>query len=129
MNGARFLLDTNVLIGFLGGAKWAADFFERTSAKKPEYLVSAVTRMELLGFPGITEEEEGRVAALLARLEPVPIDTQVEEAAISLRRTGNLKLPDAIIAATALTRKAALVTADEDFKKVPDLEVVNPRRP
>lgn len=129
MSGPRFLLDTNVLIGFLGGAQWAADFFARTKSLEPVYLISAVTRMELLGFPGMTENERSRVIALLSELTRVPIDAEIEDEAISVRKEGNLKLPDAIIAATALTREAVLVTADEDFAKVPDLEVVNPRRP
>ena len=86
MSGTRYLLDTNVLIGFLGGASWAASFFEQVATTNPDLLVSSVTRMELLGFPGI-------------------------------------------IAATALTREAALVTADEDFGRVAGLEVIHPHRP
>ena len=129
MSGARYLLDTNVIIGFLGGSKWAADFFEEVLPKSVELMVSPITRMELLGFPRITGEEEDQVNELLSRLERAPIDTSVEDAAISLRRNGDLKLSDAIIAATALTQKAVLVTADEDFDRIPDLEVVHPNRP
>ena len=128
MSGPRYLLDTNVLIGFLGGADWASSFFEHVSSMESELLVSTVTRMELLSFPDITVEEEQRIMALLAQLTKVAIDETVEEAAISIRRTARLNLPDAVIAATASTQKAVLVTADDDFDRVANLEVLHPNR-
>lgn len=46
---------------------------------------------------------------------------------IEVRQRVRLKLPDAIIAATALLHDLKVVTRDtKDFKKVPGLTVVNP---
>lgn len=126
MSGPRYLLDTNILIGFLGGARWAVEFVDRVVSEDAELMVSAVTRMELLGFPGITAEEEGRILELMEQLTRVAIDDAVETAAISIRRETGLKLPDALIAATALVSEAALVTADAELERVADLEIVNP---
>lgn len=126
MSGPRYLLDTNVLIGFLGGLDWAVEFLNRAVFRNADLMVSTVTRMELLGFPGMTEEEERRISELLGQLKPIAIDERVEEAAIFIRREIGLKLPDALIAATAMTRDAVLVTADTDFERVNGLRIVNP---
>ena len=45
-----------------------------------------ITRIELLGFPGIKPAEEVKVAAMLARLEILPLDEEVEAITIDLRR-------------------------------------------
>ena len=127
MSGRRYLVDTNVLIGFLGGHAWATEFLRDSAIEESQILVSVVTRMELLGFPEITDEEELKIRELLGRLRAVSIDEQTEAVAISIRRRTGLKLPDALIAATAITRDAALVTADTDFERIPGLEVINPR--
>ena len=127
MSGTRFLLDTNVLIGLLGGAKWAAEFFEKNSDEEPVYLVSSVTRMELLGFPEITDEESERIVEVLNELSLIPIRSDVEDMAISLRRESKLKLPDAIIAATAMLERAILVTADQRLRFRPESERQKPR--
>lgn len=64
---------------------------------------SAITRMELLGYPGITREEETVSRQKLARLNYLPLTRSIEDVAISLRKTRRSKLPDAIIVATAAT--------------------------
>jgi predicted nucleic acid-binding protein len=73
--------------------------------------------MELLAFQGITKDEEDRVRRFLADLVVMPLDDVVESAAVAIRRTGALKLPDAIVAATAVSMEATLITGD---KKVAD---------
>ncbi|MXX11364.1 MAG: type II toxin-antitoxin system VapC family toxin, partial [Nitrospira sp. SB0667_bin_9] len=50
------------------------------------------------------------------------IDQDVKEEAIRLRRKSRLKLPDAIIAATAMCHDAVLVTNDNEMQDVPDLK-------
>jgi len=127
MSGRRYLLDTNVLIGFLGGREWATEFLRDPVIAESRIMISVVTRMELLGFPGMTDEEESKIREVLDRLPAVSIDEQTEDMAISIRRRTGVRLPDALIAATAITREAVLVTADADFERIPELEVVNPR--
>ncbi len=56
MSGTDYLLDTNVVLAFLSGKDWARSFFERAIERGARLSVSSVTRMELLGFPGITGE-------------------------------------------------------------------------
>ncbi len=79
---------------------------------------SAVTRMELLGFPGLSADEETLIHSRLEALTYLPIDSTVEDAAISLRRQRRIKLPNAVIAATALTHRLQLLTLDEGLRSV-----------
>jgi len=58
-----------------------------------------------------------------------PLTNTIADRAIHLRRTCGMKLPDAVIAATALMHECALVTRNEnDFSNVCELEIVNPFR-
>ena len=52
-------------------------------------------------------------------------NTALKNKIIEIRNTHGLKLPDAIIAATAIVNNAILVTADKDFKKVKELELMS----
>ena len=51
-------------------------------------------------------------------------NTTLKNKIIEIRNTYRLKLPDAIIAATAIINNAILVTADNDFKRVKELELM-----
>lgn len=49
------------------------------------------------------------------------IDRSIKEKAISLRKTYNLKLPDCIIAAAAITLQLTLITADKQYRQIENL--------
>ena len=74
--------------------------------------------MELLGFPGISRDEESIIRQKLERLHYLPLTRAVEDVVISLRQTRKIKLPDAIIAATALCAGAELLTLDKPLQSV-----------
>ncbi|MCI5122507.1 MAG: PIN domain-containing protein [Candidatus Electrothrix sp. AUS4] len=90
--------------------------------------VSTVTRMELLSFPTITPEEEQAVNEFLDCVTVIPLDDRIEDIVVHLRRAARNRLPDAIIAATAIRLDATLVTHDADLAKITysDLNIVNP---
>lgn len=114
MNGDGFLLDTNVVLGLLKARPEALTLFERAGRPQPSRCaVSVITRMELLGFPGITADEEAVITGFLDCVARLPITEPVEDAAITLRRTRRLKLPDAIVAATARVHGLELLTLDD----------------
>lgn len=54
----------------------------------------------------------------------VSIDEEIKTRAIQIKKIYNLKLPDAIVAATSLIMNQPILTADKDFKKVKDLNLV-----
>jgi predicted nucleic acid-binding protein len=101
MSGAKWLLDTNVVIGLLKQQAAAIALIEAHQLDLGKTSISQITRMELLGFPGLVDEEEQTIRALLQNCQVLLIDDAVEQRAIHLGRTSHCKLPDAIIAATA----------------------------
>ena len=103
------------------------DDFVRMSVE-PEWAgFSAITRLELFGYPDITEEEEGKLEELLIEFTEVPVGTTVIDDAIKIRRRGRVKVPDAIIASTARVTDSILMTRNiSDFTDIPDLRCVNP---
>lgn len=110
----RYLLDTNAVIYLLSG---------RLVLPLPEgrYSVSIITEIELLSFSDISAEEEQKIRDLLLLLDRVQITDAVRDEAIRLRRKNRLKLPDAIIAASALINDAVLLTNDQAFSSIDGL--------
>jgi len=100
-----FLLDTNIALYYLGG---------RLAVTLPngQYHVSIITEMELLSYPNLTSADEQQIRSFLSQLVIVKIDDGVKNMAIALRKQHRLKLPDAIIAATAQSLGAVLLTND-----------------
>ena len=115
MNSERFLIDTNIFILL---------FNNRLTTPLPdgEIACSVITEMELLSSPAMTSPEEVLIREMLAGITIYTIDQDVKEEAIRLRRKSRLKLPDAIIAATAMCHHAVLVTNDNEMQNVPDLK-------
>ena len=108
----RFLLDTNIVIGLLKGPGAARELVDKSGGPPQDCAISQITRMELLSFPGIKADEEMRVRDALDKMTVLLLDADVERAAISLRLRARLKLPDAIIAATAEVHGLKLLTLD-----------------
>jgi len=118
MSGANCLLDTNVVIGLLKQQAAAIELTEAHQLDSGQIAISQITRMELLGFPSLPMEEEQRIQGFLQSCRVLLIDEAIEQQAIQLRRKGNCKLPDAIIAATALVHQLRLLTLDERLSKL-----------
>ncbi len=54
----------------------------------------------------------------------INLDNDIKLETIKIRKTSKARLPDAIIAASSITRKIPLFTADKGFSKIPNLNVV-----
>ncbi|GAB1387909.1 MAG: hypothetical protein AMXMBFR78_27860 [Rubrivivax sp.] len=121
--GVAHLLDTNLVIGLLKGYAPAVSLADESGLEPGRIGVSLITRMELLGFPDLGEDEEEAVRRWLGLCRVLPIDEATEARAIALRRRRLLRLPDAIVAATALVAGARLVTLDERLARVFESEI------
>ena len=124
----RWLLDSNVLIDALAGLPHGVRVLQE-ARHRPDVLVSfsAITRVEVLGFPSLSQQEEAAIRTLLNEFDEVPISNTVIEQTIAIRKSGSIKIPDALIAATAQITGATLVTRNtNDFVRVPGLTVVHP---
>lgn len=120
MNGTKLLLDSNIALYLLGGDNVLASLLEQR-----EVYVSVITEMELLGYPGISEHEILRVNDFLQECNIVELGQPIKEKAIELRRTYNIKLPDAIIASTAIHLNLPLISADGVFNRLSELNFVH----
>jgi predicted nucleic acid-binding protein len=98
--------------------------------QRPDALISSVTRVEVLGFPGfasLPQERQDSLEAIIASSVEVPLDNEIILQAISLRRLKRMSLGDSLIAATALEYGVPLVTRnDSDFIHIAGLIVINP---
>ena len=118
MSGNVFV-DTNIAIYLLGGNEQVADLLDGQTV----YL-SFVTELELLSKPAISSEEELQIKSFLAQCVVIDFLPLVKETVIRYRRQYKLKLPDAIIAATATLLGLPLVTADKGFNRIDELTLV-----
>ncbi|MTJ29161.1 type II toxin-antitoxin system VapC family toxin [Aphanizomenon sp. UHCC 0183] len=112
MNGIKYLLDTNIVIGLLQRDLIVLEILKNKQIQIGECAYSAITRMELLSFPSITPTEKESVVFLLSRMKYLTITPAIENETISFRYTHKTKLPDSIIAATTKHHRLELVTLD-----------------
>ncbi len=113
MTGIKFLLDTNIVIGLLKGHKAVLQLLEQKDCLLSECAVSQITRMELLSYPLLTHDEENKINQFLSAISVLLLDQVIEQTSIKYRRKQGGKLPDAIIAATALNYHLKLLTLDK----------------
>jgi len=123
----RRLLDTNVWIDAHAGKPEAGRVFAQARATPAAWIgFSAITKLEVLGYSGLTAADDKGLRELLAQFEEVPVLPAVIDEAIRLRRLHKMKSPDAIIAATALLQQSDVVTRNtSDFKKIAGLSVLD----
>jgi predicted nucleic acid-binding protein len=117
----RAVFDTNILIDYLNGIPQAADEI----ARYDEPLISPITWMEVMA--GAADDAE-RVALrqFLAAFQRIELTQPVMERAALLRSESRLRLPDAIVLASALCENLMLVTRNtKDFSvsKWPNVKV------
>lgn len=109
----KALFDTNILIDYLKGI----DAAQAELARYRQPLISIVTWMEMLA--GVRTAEEGDVVEMFLRdFRIVEVTRGIAREATDLRRTSPLRLPDALIWASARHESALLVTRNTtDFPK------------
>ncbi|MDR2233401.1 MAG: type II toxin-antitoxin system VapC family toxin [Tannerella sp.] len=118
MNGIDIFADTNILIYAMEGHRTIEGILHCSPG------ISVISEIELLGKKNISRQEENLLRELLNGFEIVKFSDRIKEITISLKQKYTIKTPDAIIAATAKAFNLPLVTADKDFKRIKDIEVV-----
>lgn len=120
------LLDSNILIYHLKGQLTDAGKRLLTKIILAGGSYSTISKIEVLGYPQSTEGET-QTRLLLSGLNEIELTSEIAERTIQLRKHYRIKLPDAVIAATALESKLTLVTRNErDFEKIPSIQLLNP---
>jgi predicted nucleic acid-binding protein len=113
-----FVADTNFLVYVHEGNENIIPFLNYN------FGISFITEVELLGFKGISKDQETKLKQLLNDSFNIEWNSKIKEQTIELRKKYNIKLPDAIIAATSLVYELPLVTADKEFSKILELDLI-----
>ncbi|GAB4436588.1 MAG: hypothetical protein OHK0011_19700 [Turneriella sp.] len=117
------LIDTDVMVEFLKGSSKTAAELEEIGANK--IAISAVTKMELL-VGAANAREVNQIEKSLAAILEISISESISAKAIELikkyAKSHGLKIPDGIIAATAMDQSIDLFTYNvRDFKFIEGL--------
>ena len=119
MSGNRIVCDTNVLIHLLGGNGDVVNFL-----RGKELSLSVVTELELYAKPNLTEREEEVIDLLIENCFVIELSPSIKQIVKKIRKTNKIKLPDAIIASTAIYLDIPLVTYDRDFESIGELKLI-----
>lgn len=123
MSGRRLLLDTNILI-YLAKKELELSVF---ASKNDSFYISVITYMECLGYPFSSKKEELLMTNLCNGFNQLFISSEVVNQTITIRKSHRIKLPDAILAATAICENMFFVTNNvKDFENIKDFNMMNP---
>ena len=126
MGRQEYLIDTNVTIEYIGEilSRKALDFLDNII--DTQYCISVINKIELLGFSGLSEKEEQKFLEFINGSDVLELDENVVNSTIEIRKKYKIKLPDSIIAATALVNNLTVLTHNvKDFEKVEGLMVLD----
>ena len=118
MSGNLILVDTNVLIYMLSGDKAIAE-----SLQEQQIVISFITEIELQCYE-MSDAVLKKVRDLMAQCIIVEMNAEIKAACIDLVRLKKLKLADGIVAGTALVYDLPLITADKQFSKIQELNLI-----
>ncbi len=122
--GKDYLIDTNIVIDYLANklSDKANELIDSIDSK-----ISVITRMELLAWPGANTKQTFILKEFINASQVFALDEPIILMAIEIRKAYKVKLPDAIITATALVNKLIIITRNtKDFNKIEGLSVINP---
>ncbi len=127
MGRKEYLIDTNVAIEYIGEVLSESSLKKLDTIIDRKFSISVINKIELLGFADITENEELKFQELIDAADIINLGEDIIHRTIKVRRQFKIKLPDAIIAATALVNNLALITRNtKDFDKIEGLDIINP---
>lgn len=127
MGSQEYLIDTNVAIDYIGETLPEKSLTMVDGIIDGQFYISVINKIELLGFSGITKNEELKFQQLIYAAVVLGLDEDIAGSTIEIRKQYKTKLPDAIIAATALVNKLIIITRNtKDFERIKRLEVLNP---
>ncbi len=108
------LLDSNIIVYLSQNLVNLDDIADDDSIMA----VSAITYMEVLGYPFGDAKQRAFIEKLFSFLEILYIDEDIAYKTVLLRKDNKIKLPDAIICAITLAKEASLITNDERLKSI-----------
>ncbi len=112
---AQVFMDTNAILYYLGDKSIAS--------VKAEFVISFITEIEVLSYPNLTKQEEGKIGEFLKNVYIVNVNKDIKNLTINFRKCYGLKLPDAMICASACFLKLPLITNDKQMFRVSECSI------
>lgn len=123
--GKRFLIDTNILLEYIGNIlplkanKLVDDIIT------DDFNISVINYIEILGHQSATQD----ISDFLNLANRYELTQEIVRQTIILRKIVKIKLPDAIIASTAIVHNLVLISRNtKDFENIKGLELLNPHK-
>jgi predicted nucleic acid-binding protein len=114
--GTRFLLDTNTAIYYLNGAFHQQAKIALDNILTVECNISVISQIELLGWTPPNNASSVPIQSFVDASIIFPLSQDIVQKTIEIRRAKKIKLPDAIIAATALVHDFEIISRNKsDF--------------
>lgn len=123
MNGVKYLLDTCFILGLYNAHPEAIRYMKGVNFN--DCAVSIINEIEILGYAHLDFDDEIELKALLSHLTILSISPIVKDKTIELRKRHKIKLPDAIVLATALSYNLELLSLDDGLMNKYHKEIVN----
>ena len=122
-----YLLDTNIVIYYLKAAFPLKAMQLLNTIVDYQPTLSVITKIEVLGFNSPNKEEQDITTLFIEAADIIKLDETIVAQTIELRKQLHIKLPDAIIAATAMVYNLTLLTRNtSDFNRIPNLLLIDP---
>jgi len=118
----RLLLDTNSIIALLNENAAVIDAIDSAD----NIFISIINELEFKSFSNLSLNDIKLFDAFVSNVNVLDLQASninLINKTIEIRNAYKLKLPDAIIAASAIINNAVLVTGDKGFKKVEELQL------
>ena len=113
----KLIVDTNIIIYAFQGNNYIIDLIEGENLA-----ISFITEIELLSWPKLTEQEILELKKFIHSCRVIEYSSSLKELVISIRKKYNLKMSDAFIAASAILDESPLLSGDNIFSKVKEIQ-------
>ncbi len=124
MSGNRLFFDTNAIIYLLKGEPR----FSNINIENSRVFISVISIIEFLSYPNLTESEKWQFDKFCQEVEVIGFDYYTDnsliEKTIEIKQKYRMKLPDAIIAASAQISQSSIITADKELLKVSEIKII-----
>ena len=114
---ANLLLDTNVVIYALEGKRHVVDLILDETIH-----LSFITEIELLSWSNVSHDDEKLISKFIHGCNVIEYSPILKEAVVKFRKKYNLRLPDAMIAATSFYYELPLISGDSIFTKIAEID-------
>lgn len=113
----NLFLDTNIVIYALQGKRHISSLIEGE-----KLFLSFVSEIELLSWPGIISQDYDLISRFIRNCQVIEYSSALKEIVIDFRKRYKLKMSDAFVAASAFQFSMPLISADNGFLRIKEIE-------